>query len=129
MPADRFDPKTDHDIIFLRRAHFFPKVRRLLACAEPDLVEFFGKFFGKKIEDLLRLGSPGRIFDSSVNVLRVLAKNHHVHLFRMLHGRGDTFEILDRPQTDEKIEKLTERDVERANAAPNWGRERTFNAD
>src|SRR5207237_2698331 len=45
------------------------------------------------------------------------AENHHVHLFRPLYGRGDTLEILNRPQTNKEVEKLPQRDVQRTNPA------------
>ena len=47
----------------------------------------------------------------------------------MFHGRGDAFEVLHRSQANEKIEKLPERDVERANPAAHRCRQWAFNAD
>ena len=47
----------------------------------------------------------------------------------MFEGRGDTFEVLDWPQADEKIEKLPKRDVERTNATAHGSRQRAFNAN
>jgi len=51
-----------------------------------------------------------------VNVFRVFAKITMFTFLRMLNGRRDTFEVLHRPQTNEKIEKLPECDIERTNA-------------
>ena len=43
--------------------------------------------------------------------------------------RGDALEVLHRPQANEEIEHLPQRDVERTNAAADRSRQRTFDAD
>jgi hypothetical protein len=52
----------------------------------------FGKFLRQELQDLLRLGRAALVIDARVNVLGVLAEDDHVHLLRMLHGRGDAGE-------------------------------------
>ncbi len=47
----------------------------------------------------------------------------------MLDGRGDAFEILHRPQANEKIEQLPQGDVERANPATDRRGQWPFDAD
>src|SRR5207253_7872927 len=121
--------QSDHHVVFFRRADSLPKLRCLFARSEPDLVEFFWKFLLKKIQDLLRLRRPGGVLDPGINVFRVFTEDHHVDFLRMFDGRGDAFEVLHWAQTNEKIEKLPERDVERTNAAPDRRRQRTFDAD
>ena len=108
----RFDPDSDTHIVGkIFRADACPKLARFFFCSEPDLLELLWKFFSQKIENLLRLRRRGRVFNSGVNVFRVLAENNHVHFFRVFYGRGDTPEILNRPQTDVEIEQLPQRDI------------------
>src|SRR6266581_468764 len=128
-PAHRLDSNSNEHIVFFGRTDFLPKLGRFLARPESDFVELFWKLFRKKIENLLRLRRAGGVLDAGVNVFRVLAKDHHVHFLRMLHGGGDTLKVLDGPETNEKIEQLPERDVERTNAAAHWRGQRTFDAD
>ena len=70
----------------------------------------------QKIADLLRFGRAGRVLDSGVDVFRVLAEDHHVHL-RVLTGEG-TPRNTARAQANIKVEHLTQRHVERADAPP-----------
>ncbi len=93
---------------------------------EANLAEFLGKFPGEEIEQLLRLGGAGRVFDAGVNVFRVLAEDHHVHFFRMPDRRGYALEPANRTKTDEQVEHLAQRHVQRADAAADRRRERTF---
>src|SRR5205085_3950614 len=88
-----------------------PELARSLFCPEPDLLELLWKFFGQKIENLLRFRRAGRVFNPGINVFRVLAENNHVHLLRVFHGRGDAPEVLDRSQTDVEVEQLPQGDV------------------
>ena len=57
---------------------------RLLG-AEPDLLELLRELPGDEIQNLLRLRRAGGIFDAGIDVLRVLAEDHHVHFFGMFH--------------------------------------------
>ena len=115
--TDRFDADSYANLVSFRRADFFPEIGCLLSGAKANFIELFRKFFLKKIEDLLRFRCARGILDARINIFRVFPEDHHVHFLRMLDGRGDPFEVLHRPQAYEKIEKLTERYVERTNAA------------
>src|ERR1700730_14961706 len=128
-PAYWLQSKANKHIVFFGCADFFPELSYFLTRPETDLVELFWKFIRKKIEKLFRFRGAGSVLDAGVNVFRVLAKDHHVHFLRMLHGRGDTFEVLDGPETNEKIEHLPERNVERTNAAADRCGQRTFDSD
>ena len=65
----------------------------------------------------MRIRRAGGEFDACVDVFRVFTEDDHVNFFRMLEGRGDTIEVLNRPEAHEQIEELPQRNVERANAA------------
>src|SRR5947209_1991965 len=47
----------------------------------------------------------------------------------MLNWRGDAFEVLHRPQTNEKIQQLPQRNIQRTNTAAYRRGQRTFNSD
>ena len=94
-----------------------------------DLLEFLREVRLEEFENLdCRLASRLEI-DSGVNVLGVLAKNHHVDFFRMLHRARHAREILYRAQAHVEIEHLAQRHVERANAAADRRRQRSLDAD
>ena len=107
---------------------FQPLLGRLFG-AEADFFEILGKFLRQKIEYLLRFGRPAGVFDARVNVLGVFAEDDHVHLFRMLDGRGHAGEPLHGAQADIEIEHLAQRDIERADAAADGRGQRAFDAD
>ena len=77
----------------------------------------------------MRLRCARRVLNPGINVFRVFAEDHHVDFLRMFDGRGNAFEVLHWAQTNEKIETLPERDVERTNTATDRRRQRTFDAD
>ena len=132
--ADRLDADADFDRP--RRA----SVRRSPRASSATLGDLsfvpkriflnsFGKFLREEVENLLRLGRSAGVFDAGVDVFRVLAEDHHVHLLRMLHRRRHAREIPHRPQADVKIEHLPQRDVERANPAADGRGQRALDAD
>src|SRR5438874_6484406 len=125
----RLDANAHANVVTLRRADFFPELRRFLLRAETDFVELLWKFLLKEIENLLRFRSARGVFDARVDVFGVFAEDYNVHFLRMFHGRGDAFEVLHRSQANEKIEKLPERDVERANPAAHRCCRGAFDAD
>ena len=127
--ADRFDADPHANIVAFRRADFFPEIGRLLPGAKANFIELLRKFFLEKIENLLRFRCARGVFDPRINVFRVFPEDHHIHFLRMLDGRGDAFEVLHRPQAYEKIEKLTERHIERTNAAAYRRCQRPFDAN
>src|SRR5581483_2273262 len=79
-------------------------------------------------DDLLHLRSAGRPLDARVDVLRVLAEDHHVDLVGALDGARDALEPAHGPEADVEVEDLAERDVERADAAADGRRERALDA-
>src|SRR5439155_6750292 len=128
--AHRFDADADADVgRKILRADGFPELLRLLFRAKADFIEVLGKFFGDEIQNFLRLGRAAGVFDTGVNILGIFAEEDHVHFFRMLHGRRNAGEVLNGPEADVEVEHLTERHVERADAAAHRRGERTFDAD
>src|SRR5262249_23641040 len=65
-------------------------------------------------------------FDAGVNILGVLAKDHHVDFLRLLDGARHAGEIPDRAQAHVQIELLTQGDIERADAAADGRGQRPF---
>ena len=77
----------------------------------------------------LRLGALRRPLDAGVDVLGVLAEDHHVDLLGPLHRAGHALEVAHRAQADVEVEHLAQRDVERADAAADRRGERALDAD
>ena len=71
----------------------------------------------QELDELLRLGRALLDLEAGVDVLGVLAEDHHVDLLGVLHRRRDTREPAHRPQADVEVEDLAQRDVEAADAA------------
>jgi len=71
----------------------------------------------QELDELLGLVAVGGPFDAGVDVLRVLAEDHHVDLVRLLQRRRHALEVLHRAQADVEVELLAQRHVERADAA------------
>src|SRR5262249_41452534 len=93
----RLDSNTYSDVGWeIFRADRGPELFRFAFGSAPNLLEHFAKIFLQKIHDFLRFGCARRPFDSGINVFRVLAKDHHVHLLGMTNRRGDAFEPLHR---------------------------------
>ena len=80
-------------------------------------------------DDLLRFVRLRRPLDAGVDVLRVLAEDHHVDLRGIAHRRGYALEPAHGAEADVEVEHLPERDVERADALADGRRQRTFDAD
>jgi hypothetical protein len=83
-------------------------------------------FFGQELDELLGLGRFGFVFDTGVDVFRVLAEDHHVGLFRLFHRRRNTFEVLHRAQANVQVEFLAQRHVQRTDAAAHRRGQRAF---
>ena len=83
----------------------------------------------QEVDDLLRAVGLGRPLDAGVDVLRVLAEDHHVGLLRRLHRRGHALEPAHRAQADVEVELLAQRDVERADAAADRRGQRPLDRD
>ena len=88
-----------------------------------------GNSLREEVEHLLRFRRAAGVLDAGVDVLGVLAEDHHVDLLRMLHRRRHAREVAHRPQADVEIEHLAQRDVERADAAADRRGERALDAD
>src|SRR5947209_6816034 len=82
------------------------------------------KFFAEEVENLVRFRGGSGVFDPSINIFRVFAEDDHVDFLRAFYRGGDAFEILNRPQTNIQIEQLTERNVQRSDAAADRSSER-----
>ena len=89
----------------------------------------FGNSCCEEVEHLLRLGRAGDVLDAGVDVLGVLPEDHHVHFLGMLDRRRHALIPANRPQADVEIEQLTQRDVQRPDAAADRRRQRAFDAD
>src|SRR6185295_4964306 len=92
------------------------------AVREADLLDTH--VLHKEVDQLLRAVGFGGPFDAGVDVFRILAENHHVHLLRRLYRAGHAVEVLYRPQAYIEVELLPQRDVEAANAAADRGGQR-----
>src|SRR5262249_7113116 len=105
-----------------------PVARRLVG-TEPNLAELLRKFFREEVEHLLGVWRSCDVLDARVDVFRVLTEDHHVHFFRMPHRRRDALEPSHWPQTDIKVQQLSQRAVQRPDAAADRRRQRSLDAD
>src|SRR5262249_34922022 len=71
----------------------------------------------ERVDDGIRAGRIRRPLDARVHVLGVLAEDDHVHVFRLLHRRGDAVEVAHRAHAGVEVELLPQRHVERADTA------------
>ena len=83
----------------------------------------------QKRPELLGLGGAGLDFQPGVDVLGVLAEDHHVDQFGLLYRRRDALEPADRAQADVEIEDLAQRHVQRTEAPADGGGQRALDAD
>src|SRR5207247_10784845 len=100
--TERLRADADHDARpALRRAEGFElplRLRRALLAAEADFLELLRKFLRDKVEDLLRCRGSGGVLDAGVDVLGVLAEDHHVYLLRVFHRGGHAAKPAHGPQ-------------------------------
>src|SRR5205807_6179547 len=82
-----------------------------------------------ELDQPLRLRRPARTLVADVDVLRVLAKDHDVHLLRVTHGAGDPLEVADRADAGVQVELLAQRHVEAPKSAADRRRQRPFDPD
>ena len=78
---------------------------------------------------LLDLGRTVHPLDARVDVLRVLAEDHHVRKLRTLHRGRHALEPADRPQAHIEVKLLTHRHVDGADAAADRSRQGSLDAD
>ena len=132
--ADRLQPDAHlHADLALRRADGF-ELRLPLAAVASALpkrifLNSFGNSFAKKSSTFCASGEPAAYSMPGVDVLGVLAEDHHVDFLRMLHRRRHALEPAHRPQADIQIEHLAQRDVQRSDAAADRRGQRAFDAD
>ncbi len=67
--------------------------------------------------------------DARVHILSVLAEDHDVEFFRVLHRAGHALVVLHRPHARIQIENLPERHVQRADASADGRGQRPFDGD
>ena len=96
---------------------------------EADLLVHLGEVVLEEREELLDVLGAGLELDAGVDVLGVLAEDHHVDLLGVLDRRGHALEPADRAEADVEVEQLPQRDVERADAAADGRRQRPLDAD
>src|SRR5690606_35803748 len=94
---------------------------------EADLLH--AHFLLQELDDTLHFGRARGPLDARVDVLRVLAEDHHVDVPGPLHRARDVGEPADGTQADVQVELLPERDVEGADALAHRRGERAFDAD
>mmetsp|Transcript_1099 Transcript_1099/g.1707 ORF Transcript_1099/g.1707 Transcript_1099/m.1707 type:complete len:442 (-) Transcript_1099:93-1418(-) len=87
------------------------------------------EFITQEAHQLAGLLAAGLELDAGIDVFRVLAEDHHVHLVRLLHRAGHAVEVLHGPQADVEIELLAQRDVQRADATAHRRRQRALDRD
>ena len=73
----------------------------------------------KEGDHLLRLCAASGPFDTSVDVFRILTEDHHVHVLRALHRRGNALEVANGSHAGVQVQLLTKGHVERTKATPN----------
>ncbi len=70
-----------------------------------------------ELDQLGRIGGALLELDARVHVLGVLAEDHDVDLFGMLHRAGHALVVLHRANAGVEIEELPQRDIKRTNSA------------
>ena len=83
----------------------------------------------QELDDLRGFGRALLPFDAGVDVLGVLAEDHHVQPLRLLHGRGHAGEVAHRAHADVEVQQLAQGDVQAADAAADRRGERALDGD
>ena len=97
--------------------------------AETDLLKLLREIRLDEVEGLEGDFRTRFEVDTGVDVLGVLAEDHHIDLTRVLHRRRHASEPLHRTEADVEVELLTEGDVEGTDAAAGRRGQRALNAD
>src|SRR5262249_51795455 len=131
--TDGFYPHTDaHADLALWRSDrlelLLPGLHRF-GGTKADLLELLRKFLREEIEHLLGLGRARSVFDAGIDVFRVLPDDHDVDFLGMFHRRGHAVVPAYGTETDEQVQELTQRDVQRSDPTANRRGQRTFDAD
>jgi hypothetical protein len=120
------DRRPDEPVGPLARDRLQPEAG---AVGEADLGVFLGEVLPKQRGELGVGLAASLELDSGVQVLGVLAEDDHVDILRAADGRGDAFDVADRPQADVKVERLAQGDVQRADPSPDRSGQRALDAD
>src|SRR5690606_8322657 len=83
----------------------------------------------QEVDDLLHVLGARRPLDAGVDVLGVLAEDHHVGEVGNLHRRRHAGEVLDRPHAGVQVQGLADRDVQGADTAADRRAQRTLDGD
>ena len=78
--------------------------------------------------ELFRLRRSGFPFDAGIDVLGIFAKHTHVYFLRLFHWRDYAFIPAHRAQAHIQVERLTQRHVQRTDAAAHRRSQRSLNA-
>ena len=86
--------------------------------AQTRVIEELGvQLFAQEFGELEVFGRAGLVFDTGIDVFGVLAKDHHVNFAGGLQRTGHPGIVADRAHAGIQVQILTQRDVERAEAA------------
>ena len=84
----------------------------------PDLLLLCREHLGvQEVDQLPGFGSALLPLDADIDVFSVLAKDHHVELFRMLNRRRDTLVVAHGTNAGIQVEYLAQGYIQRAEAA------------
>src|SRR5690606_10032040 len=86
-------------------------------------------FLGEELDDLLGLGGASLPLDTGVDVFRVLAEDHHVHVTRLLPRARHAFEPANRTLAHVQVQLLAQGHVQRADAAADRSGQRALDGN
>ncbi|MNS72178.1 hypothetical protein D3C72_1055790 [compost metagenome] len=81
-------------------------------------------FLLEELDHLVRLGRAGLPLDAGIDVLGVLAEDHHVHIAGFFHRAGHALEPQHRAQAHVQVQLLAQGHVERTDTAAHRGGQR-----
>src|SRR5256712_1258082 len=110
-------PRLDGVLNRLRNQPLRPELRHRLDADRAAGADLRSVAFREKPDDGVGLLTARLILDARIDVLDVLAEDHHIELPRLLHGRRHAFEVAHGPDAGVEVEHLAQRDVERADPA------------
>ena len=80
----------------------------------------------EEMDEALGLGAVGGPFDAGIDVFGVFPEDHHVDLFRLLHGAGHPGIIAHRADAGIQVQDLAQGDVQGPEAPADGGGEGAF---
>ncbi len=99
------------------------------AVREADLGVFFRELLFEQGFELFALRSAVLELDPGVDILGVLAEDHHVDVFRVQHRGGHAAVIAHRAHAGVQVQQLAQGHVQRADAAADRGGQRPLDPD